>query len=327
MDRGIISCGCSACPKWKEWQWEILVKRQAKALGYNFLGFPRGFYGCHSMVSLECDIHGKWDTGRMSSFLDGHACPLCAIAKNAASAFISDSFYIERAYAGESYKKGTVLIPGSDEKSKWTLICPSCSVDDMSMFGIGPSSFKISRKGMTKCLIPCRCSPSYRMTTSELEHKASVTAHKKGYEFLGWQFKDLKRNTMSMLSIGCSEHGPFRISFSNFVYHEKGCASCAKYGFKPDVDGYVYALKSECGAYMKIGITNKPEVRIAQLSKATPFSFSIDGVFKTSGVKARTTERAAHIEFMSAGLSGFDGCTEWLRYDPTIVEYVEQRAL
>jgi hypothetical protein len=263
----------------------------------------------------------------MSSFLKGHACPVCAIEKNAENAYIPDSVYVERALAGETYKAGTILIPSVSMDSKWTMVCQSCANDDIALSGVGPNAFYISRRNMSRGLIPCRCSPSYRMTLAELEHKARSAAKSKGYAFGGWHSEDLKKNTMSMLYAVCTDHGAFMISFANLVYHDRRCPSCAQYGFKSDMDGYVYALRSECGAYMKVGITNKPDVRIPQLSKATPFPFSVDGVFKTSGSNARDTERSAHNEFMSAGLSGFDGCTEWLRYEPAIIKYVEQRAL
>jgi hypothetical protein len=263
----------------------------------------------------------------MSNFLDGHACPLCGIEVNAESLLIPDSVYIEKAMIGETYKKGTILIPDSNRSKSWTMICPVCAIDDVSVFGIGPSSFKMSRKSVKRGLTPCRCAPNYRMTIAELEHKASSVASANGYELDGWYFPELKRNTTAMLAVRCKDHGVFRISYANLVYHERRCPSCSVTGFKSAIDGYVYALKSDCGAYMKVGISNKPEIRIPQLSRATPFSFTVDGVFQTSGVNAQDTEKAAHLEFMSAGLSGFDGCTEWLRYDPAIVQYVEQRAM
>jgi hypothetical protein len=327
VDRGVIPCGCSPQTRWKDWQWEILVKRQAEKLGYQFIGFPSGATGFNSIVTLNCGKHGEWSTTRIANFLQGHACPGCGLESSTESLLIPDEVLIEKAMSGSSYKTGTALIPGKDYSDKWTLICPVCAVDELSISGIGPSSFSISRKGIMRGLAPCRCSPTYRLTNTELEYKASTAANNKGYEFVGWYNKEAKKNTMAMVSVSCKDHGAFRISFANLVYHDRKCPSCAEYGFKSDRDGYVYALKSECGAYMKIGITNKPEIRIPQLAKATPFSFEVSGVFKTSGMNARTTERAAHLEFPSAGLSGFDGCTEWLRYDQTIVEYVEQRAL
>jgi len=325
--RGVMPCGCSQQTRWKGWQWEVMVKRQAKNLGFAFIGFPSGANAFNSLISLQCARHGAWHTTRIANFLNGHACPKCGLEENSESLLIPDEEIIEKALSGGPYKSGTVLIPGNCKSSKWTLICPVCESDDISLSGVGPSKFFISRKGVMRGIVPCRCSANYRMTVKELEHKALSDSESKGYAFGGWHDSTAKKNTSAMVSVICSEHGSFRISFENLVYHERHCPSCAQYGFKIDRDGYVYALKSECGAYMKVGITNKPEIRIPQLSKATPFPFEVDGVFKTSGVNARHAERSAHLKFMSAGLSGFDGCTEWLRYDPAIIKYVEERAL
>jgi Zn finger protein HypA/HybF involved in hydrogenase expression len=327
VDRGVIPCGCSAQTRWKDWQWEVMVKRKAEKLGFSFIGFPSGAKSFNSLVSLRCSTHGEWDTTRIANFLNGHACPKCGLETNAQSLLIPDETLISKALSGESYKAGTILIPGQCKSSKWILICPSCESDEISISGVGPSRFSISRKNVMRGLVPCRCSQTYRMTLKELEHKALVASRSKGYEFGGWHDAEKKKNTSAMVSAICADHGLFRISFANLVYHDRRCPACAKYGFKIEVDGYVYALRSECGAYMKVGITNKPGIRIPQLSKATPFPFSVDGVFKTSGSNARDIERSAHNEFMSAGLSGFDGCTEWLRYEPEIIKYVEQRAL
>lgn len=327
IDRGVIPCGCSVQTRWKDWQWEVMARRQAHKLGFSFIGFPNGAKAFNSLVSLQCEKHGAWHTTRIANFLNGHACPKCGVENNAESALIPDSTLIKKAFSGESYKAGTILIPGKCKSSKWTLICPACESDDISISGVGPSRFSISRKSVMRELVPCRCSPTYRLTVKELEHKALSAAKAKGYDFGGWHDPGAKKNTSAMVNTVCADHGAFRISFANLVYHDRRCPSCAQYGFKSDLDGYVYALKSECGAYLKVGITNKPEIRIPQLSKATPFSFSVDGIFKTSGINARDTEKSAHAEFLSAGLSGFDGCTEWLRYDPAIVKHVEERAL
>jgi len=42
-----------------------------------------------------------------------------------------------------------------------------------------------------------------------------------------------------------------------------GCPSCAKSGFDPNIDGYIYFLRHEAWGMLQIGITNHPEKRLA----------------------------------------------------------------
>ncbi|MNY40807.1 hypothetical protein D3C86_1755760 [compost metagenome] len=109
------------------------MKRQAAKLGYSFVGFPNGARGFNSTLSLECKRHGVWSTGRVANFLKGHACPKCAIEKNADLSGIPDSVYIEKAMSGELYKAGTVLVPSDFNNGKWKLVCQVCANDDISL--------------------------------------------------------------------------------------------------------------------------------------------------------------------------------------------------
>src|SRR3546814_19939399 len=95
---------------------------------------------------------------------------------------------------------------------------------------------------------------------------------------------------MAMLAVRCKDHGVFRISYANLVYHERRCPSCFVTGFKIALDGYVYTLKSNCGAYMNVAISNKPKIRIPQLSKPTTLPSTVDGVFHTTAVHDQNTE-------------------------------------
>lgn len=102
---------------------------------------------------------------------------------------------------------------------------------------------------------------------------------------------------------------------------KSGCPFCAKYGFDRSKSGTLYALRSECGAHVKIGISNVCQQRIRQLEKATPFSFTLVERFDSDdGAEIVTLERLFHSSFEASGLTGFDGATEWLRYNPSILE-------
>lgn len=120
------------------------------------------------------------------------------------------------------------------------------------------------------------------------------------------------------VTITCRDHGDF-VQEANSHARGAGCPSCAGYGYKRTEPAYLYCLKSEDGAFLKVGITADIKTRMSKLTGATPFEFNLEHKIFTNGGMAHDKEMEIHSKFMSAGLSGFDGCTEWLRYDEDIV--------
>ncbi|QDH45612.1 hypothetical protein AAM22_gp37 [Pantoea phage vB_PagM_AAM22] len=137
------------------------------------------------------------------------------------------------------------------------------------------------------------------------------------YKFEGF-FTEYK-NRKSKITITCPQHGPYVVNINNFVDNNRKCPGCKTTGFNPEKIGYLYALRSACGSYIKVGISNKPDTRFYQLKKATPFDFEIVEVIKMEkGINALLMERTFHKSFESANFKGFDGCTEWLKWRPEI---------
>ncbi|UVX30154.1 endonuclease [Klebsiella phage VLCpiS13c] len=100
----------------------------------------------------------------------------------------------------------------------------------------------------------------------------------------------------------------------------KGCSGCARYGFDYKMDGFVYFLMGD--GVIKVGITNDIRQRISRLSRRTPFEFSLIAKIKTAGEEAAKIEKYYHRKYESAGLSGFDGATEWLEYSPELMNEI-----
>lgn len=98
-----------------------------------------------------------------------------------------------------------------------------------------------------------------------------------------------------------------------------GCPRCAKYGYQLDKTGYLYALRSECGRYVKIGISNNPSQRHRQLELATPFNFNLVEQVHGDGVKIAGLEKSFHEKYESAGFTGFSGATEWLVFSDELL--------
>ena len=151
-----------------------------------------------------------------------------------------------------------------------------------------------------------------RLTTVDFIEK-STAVHNDKYDY----GKSLYINSFTKLTITCPEHGDFKQIPSSHL-QGSGCPKCAKHGFNPAKSATMYAIRSDCGQYMKIGITNDFKQRFSQLRKATPFDVSVIERIEYDGQTARQFEKMFHNEFESAGFVGFDGATEWLRWSTEI---------
>lgn len=138
-------------------------------------------------------------------------------------------------------------------------------------------------------------------------------------EFVSWvdgySGKDSKAN------VRCSiDNYVWSASVNNLISQGSGCPRCAKYGYQLDKKGYLYALRSECGRYVKVGISNKPSKRQNQLEKRTPFKFNPIEQISGDGAKIAELEKYFHNKYERAGFKSFDGCTEWLICTPELLE-------
>jgi len=122
--------------------------------------------------------------------------------------------------------------------------------------------------------------------------------------------------------IKCPVHGDF-LQQAQHHLKGKGCPKCAKYGFNTDKIGYLYVLKSLGCQYLKIGITNNPIQRFEQLKRSTPFEFFIISTFKMPGEAAAALELYFKKTNNNAGLSGFDGSTEWFEHSDNLINNVK----
>ncbi len=156
------------------------------------------------------------------------------------------------------------------------------------------------------------CSGKKYNTGSFIERAKKI--HGDSYDYTKTRFVRMDKK----ITVTCRDHGDF-VQEANSHAKGSGCPSCAGYGYKRTEPAYLYCLKSNDGAFLKVGITADIKTRMVKLANATPFEFTLDHKIFTEGGMAHDKEMEIHSRFMSAGLSGFDGCTEWLRYDDDIV--------
>lgn len=130
-------------------------------------------------------------------------------------------------------------------------------------------------------------------------------------EFISWSgdYKNHKSKAIVRCTIDGNE---WSARVSNLVNNGRGCPKCAKTGYDKSKDGVLYAMRSECGRYVKVGITGNIQRRLYELSIRTPFRFNMIEEVDGDGGMVYDLEKHFHDKYERAGLSGFDGCTEWL---------------
>ena len=133
------------------------------------------------------------------------------------------------------------------------------------------------------------------------------------------------KNARTLVSIICPTHGIFEQL--PFVHLQGACPSCAEYGFKPALPASVYVLAAREKGLMKVGISNDVKSRLRRLRRVTPFAWKKIEEFEFQvGLKASVAEKEAHLAGRSAGLSNFDGATEWLIFDESIIAGLRDRS-
>ena len=118
-------------------------------------------------------------------------------------------------------------------------------------------------------------------------------------------------NTSTKVKIKCKKHGFF---YQTPADHSKGhgCPGCAKHGFDRTKKGFLYVLRSDCGKYMKIGVSNNPNQRNHQLSRDTPFSFRRIELIEGDGKSIAELEKRLLGLFEKVVFKNkFPGSTEW----------------
>lgn len=79
---------------------------------------------------------------------------------------------------------------------------------------------------------------------------------------LGWDPTTLTPNSNKIVMWNCQDGHKWKASV-NHRSNDRGCPSCAKSGFDPNLDGYLYLLIHPIWEMYQIGITNFPEKRLA----------------------------------------------------------------
>lgn len=276
---------------------------RARAVHGDKYGYAFSVYqSSREKVMIHCPEHGIFEQ-KANNHLKGNGCPGCFGTKK----HTNESF-IEKAVEIHGHKYDYSLVEYSGTHSKVTIICKEHSVFEQS-----PASH-LGGKGCPKCK-GVAASKAKRSTTEEFTEKARKL-HGDRYDYSLVDYV----NAATKVKIVCPEHWVF---FQTPTSHLQGsgCPGCAEYGFDRTKSGILYVLRSDCGQYMKIGITHKPDQRYRQLSRVTPFSFKRIELIEGSGEQIADLEKELLAEYQHAAFTEtFEGYSEWRLWDDSIRE-------
>lgn len=266
--------------------------------GMRFMRWLDSNRNSRSKILMRCDIGHEW-VARVSGLIHGgRGCPHCSerIARPAEERIeqlnsLPGKFFVRWESNYRNYRSKAVM--RCDIGHEW-----SASIHNLT-----------SGRGCPVCAVQNR-------THSAEEREMRLNALP-NMQFVRWL--NIPDRNFSKAVMRCDIGHEWSANFNNLTSHKSGCPFCSKHGFDKSKHGTLYALCSSDGAHIKIGVSTRYKRRINELRRETPFEFSIIGLIHAHGLDVLDLESMFHNNFKSAGLLGFNGATEWLKFDPQIL--------
>lgn len=136
-------------------------------------------------------------------------------------------------------------------------------------------------------------------------------------------------NNTSKAVCRCLLHGGEWTSRVHHLLIGRGCPKCAGSGYDRTKPATLYALRSECGTMVKIGISNDYKRRFIKLKRTTPFQWGCIALMHGCGVAVESAEEELHAMTERVDFdTKFDGFTEWRKWDsklPLLLEHFRKK--
>lgn len=283
-------------------EWEQRIK-EAGTGRYEFVRWEvDGEFGSKDKCVLRCIVDGfEWESSVNNLVNHRRGCPQCAGKRR----WTADE-RIEQINSLENIRFISWVDYHKNHRSKANLVCLIDGFEWSSSVG----NLVHGKKGCPQC------SGVRRWTEDERIEQINSTNE---VEFLRWDsnYQGAFSRAIVRCKYDCFE---WDVTIANILNHGSRCPKCTLRGYDKRANGTLYSLLSECGKFVKVGISNKPEVRLELLKKRTPFIFSLFRTFESDGVTVVGLEKHFHGKYERAGFTGFDGCTEWLICTPELLE-------
>lgn len=264
------------------------------------------YQGTQIKLFIHCPEHGVFEQNP-ANHLFGLGCNSCAIDSRAKKQRTGFEKFVASAKSlhGDTYCYEGVEYKNKDEKVKI-----KCKIH--GIFEQSPSAHLRQKQGCPKCGVSRR-SDLLRYTVDTFI-KQAIKIHGLIYDYSTSNYTGANKK----ITILCQNHGDFEQTPASHL-SGRGCPGCANYGFDRTRSASLYVLRSNCGRYMKIGITHNPKQRYNKLKRDTPFSFKRIELIEGQGEQIANLEKELLAEYRQAEFTEtFDGYTEWRLWDDSI---------
>ena len=267
--------------------------KQGDRYGYDRVAYVRN----KDSVLINCTKHGDFEQ-RPDNHLKGYGCASCGFEEVAAKKTqkAKDGF-IEKARAvhGDLYDYERVVYVRNSDK----IIITCKKHGDFEQ----PPKDHLKGRGCAKC------AGLHRYSTQEWIQEA-IGVHGDLYNY----GRSVYVRSFDKVIITCKKHGDFE---QRPVSHLMGvgCPSCPR---RYDQPTSLYLMHNGLGK-VKVGYSIDVDVRISQLNRDAPFKAELLETWTlTDTPTALKIESKVHRKLAKyhAGLSGFDGATEWFNASP-----------
>lgn len=318
--KGTAPCGCAKHPQWTQWQDYVRVKRACLASGLEYIGWHGDYKGCYTKIHARCPTHGEIKSLSINSLMNSkHGCRECYNQKVRERGLTGQK--LTEKYASKcGYPKGTKIIR-TDTDGLLKVFCSKCATDEYAAAGLCDGIFNTNISALCSGYRSCRCGATNRKPEKIARFQCESLLIESGIDFIGW--KDGYKNSRSKIIASCRIHGTFYPSTAT-ILNGRRCPSCSAGGYSVNKRGYLYLLSSDCGKMMKVGISNNVKKRMKDLVRCTPFGFRLVTYKDMPGEIAPIIEKNILSSSDRLGLSGFNGASEWIRYDDEILHKVNE---
>lgn len=295
------------------------VKQINSIDGVTFISWLEDDYrNNYAKAIVRCAEGHEWAVSVNNLVNHGRGCPECSRASNSKISQVPSSDRIKQINSRDNI---SFVSWCNGYHGAFSLANVRCEIDGHE-WKATVNNLVNHKKGCPRCA-PGVISKIKRLNDLEIKDRIDKIDGVSFVKFIG-----VYKNARSRLLISCNCCSfEWSVSSGSILNSESRCPACARTGYDPQKEGTLYALRSECGSYVKIGISNRPSVRFKQLTKSTPFSFNvIEMITSKDGRIARDLESYFHRKYAGAGLNGFDGCTEWLTCSPSLLNEIREVA-
>ena len=248
-------------------------------------------------IIITCKKHGDFDQ-TPGGHLRGLGCAICGIDSSAKKKLqkARDSFIDKaRAVHGDHYDYSKAVYVHSRDK-----VIITCTKH--GDFEQSPANHLMGNG----C---ARCSGVHRYSTQEwIQEAVAVHGDRYSYDLVVYV------HSMDKVIITCAKHGDFeQVAYSHLSGN--GCPSCPA---RRDQPTNLYLMHNGLGK-VKVGYSIDTDKRITELNRDAPFEAELLETWTLPDTPTvRKIEGKVHRKLAKyhAGLSGFDGATEWFNVSP-----------